>query len=81
MNNIIYEIFDTLNYSISGMEQADKMITDKIYHLVEPYKNSLTDNEMEELKNLLYSATFIAKRELFVVGFYFAVELLNMKRL
>lgn len=81
MNNIIYEIFDTLNCSISGMEQADKIITDEVHHLLEPYRDSLTDKEMEELSNLLYSATFTAKRELFVVGFYFAVELLNMQRL
>ena len=81
MNNILYEIFDTLNYSIYGMEQADKTITDEINHLIEPYKNTLTASELEELKNLLYNATFTAKRELFTVGFYFAIELLKIKNL
>ena len=79
MNDIIYEIFDTLNYKIYGMEQADRIITDEVHHLLEPYGDSLTDKEMEELSNLLYNATFTAKREMFAVGFYFAVELLNTK--
>ena len=80
MNNIIYEIFDTLNYSISGMEQAEKIIIAEVNHLLEPYKESLTDKEKEELTNLLYSAIFTAKRELFAVGFYFAIELLSRKQ-
>lgn len=81
MNNILYEIFDTLNYSIYGMEQADKIITDEVHHLLEPYRDSLTDKQMEELENILYNATFTAKRELFSVGFYFAIKLLKIENL
>ena len=81
MNNILYEIFDTLNCSICGMEQADKIITNEINQLIEPYISSLSDREIEDLKNLLYSATFTAKREMFAVGFYFAIELLKIKNL
>lgn len=81
MNNILYEIFDTLNYSIYRVKQADKTITDEINHLIEPYKNSLTASELEEIKNVLCNVTFTAKRELFTVDFYFAIELLKIKNL
>ena len=81
MNNILYEIFDTLNYSIYGMERADKIITDEVHHLLEPYRDSLTDKQMEEIENILFNATFTAKRELFAVGFYFAIKLLKIENL
>lgn len=81
MNNIIYAIFDTLVSDISNMEQADKIITEEVCHLLEPYKERLTAEEMEELSNLVFNCTYTAKRELFVVGFYFALELLLNRKL
>ena len=81
MNNIIYEIFDTLYSAIPNMEQADKIITEEVIKLLEPYQNQITDKELEELRNLLFTCTYTAKREVFAVGFYFALELILNRQL
>lgn len=81
MNNIIYTIFDTLVSDIPNMEQADRIITEEVCHLLAPYKERLTAEEMEELSNLVFNCTYTAKRELFAVGFYFALELLLNRKL
>lgn len=81
MNNLIYDIFDTLGNTLPGMEEADKIISEEIKRLLEPLKKTMTAKEWEGVQDILYSASYCSKREAFAAGFYYGISLLLDKRL
>lgn len=81
MNQFIYDIFETLVHNYPEMKMADKAITTEINNLLKPYKDQMTAEELETLRNMLFCVSYCSKREAFAVGFYYAVELLLNKKL
>lgn len=77
MNGLIYEIYDFMkNTELEGMNHADMKIEAEIKNLLEPLKDKLTNKEYEQLRNMMFSVSYTAGREMFAVGFYYAQDLL-----
>lgn len=80
MNRLIYEIFDTMKSSNTEcMDTALLNIENAVKNLLEPLNDTLTDEEYENLRDIVYGAAYAAEKEMFSVGFYFALDLLCKK--
>ena len=54
----------------------NKSTDEKVAELTAPYQQKLSDDEMEQLKSLLYAISLSAEQTGFEVGVRFAVQLL-----
>ncbi len=68
MNTLLKKIFDEFLSEEKDVIESGNQIDNEITNLIEPYKNKLSDNEIEELKTLLHQASYIGKLEGFRLG-------------
>lgn len=76
MFELIYALFEKLEEELPHMKQANEIITQKIELLLQPQEEKLQIKDYDELSDLLFLASHYTKRELFAVGFSYAISLL-----
>jgi len=76
MKELLYNIFDNIQDEIPGQEQADKKIIDDVNNEISIYEKQFPGYDWEALRDLCFSVIYTAKREWFVIGFYYATGLL-----
>lgn len=76
MKNLIEQIYKKIVYYDTEFVEAGKRIDEDINELIKPYKGKLSDKEIEELQNIVYSACYTAEFEGYVIGTKIAVKTL-----
>ena len=76
MNNEILEsIFCNTRDDFFATKALERVITNEIDELIEPFKE-LSPVQYEELKDLLFSSALSGEKQGFILGFKYAVHLL-----
>lgn len=76
MNKLLLKIFqNVICYERTTMER-NKIVDEEINLLIEPYKEKLCTEQIEELKNLLSSIALTAEQTGFEIGAQFVIKLL-----
>lgn len=76
MKELLKKIFNNV---ISQEEDAIKIlkhVDEEIDKLIEPYKEQFSDEQLEEIKDLMYGTALIAEQEGFQLGIFYAIKLL-----
>ena len=68
MKDLLKRIFADVISQEEDCVMTDKYIDTKVQLIVDNYKEKLTDDELEELRGLLYQVALIAEKEGFVLG-------------
>ena len=68
MKDLLKRIFADVISQEEDCVMTDKYIDTKVQLIVDNYKEKLGDDELEELRELLYQVALIAEKEGFVLG-------------
>jgi len=68
MKNLMERIFDEILYYEEDCSKTTQKIEKHIDELTAPYKDNLSQQDTEKLKDLLYSASKAAQQEGFILG-------------
>ena len=68
MKDLLEKVYKKVIYYEQEYTEAGRRIDEDVSKLVEPYKNKLNENEVEELQNLMYTANYTAMYEGFMLG-------------
>lgn len=68
MKNLLEKIYKNVIYYGEDYLKSGKRLDEEVSNLVKPYKNKLSDKEIEELQNLMYTACYTAQYEGFRLG-------------
>lgn len=73
MNNLFEVLFESLVQE-SRYEKADQLLTDEICRALEPYKETMSQAEYEQFRDLLFYISHMAMKQSFEIGFKSAVD-------
>lgn len=76
MKKLLYDIYENMAEKIPYWAEAEQIINDEVKMELTKYKGQISEEEWETLCELCFNATYVAKREWFIVGFHYAVEML-----
>jgi hypothetical protein len=68
MNKILNELFEIVINS-SKYEAAQQVLSDEICKSLEPYKESMSQEEYEQLRGIAFFVSHMAMKQSFVIGF------------
>ena len=75
MNELLKRIFTEVISREDDSFATDKYIDSKIQEIVDTYAENLNDDELEELRGLLYQVALIAEQEAFVLGMKYLLKI------
>lgn len=75
MNKKIEELFN-ISYNERDYAVADQILEMEISKILKSYEEQLPPNEYEKVRDILFSVSFIAKKQSFEVGFKVAVNIM-----
>lgn len=61
MNDLLEKIYNNVLVYENDVVKTSQAVDEEINRVVEPYKNQLHDNQLEELKSLLSSTALVAE--------------------
>ena len=76
MKNLLEKIYKQVIYYGQEQIKSGKVLDDEVSELIAPYRSKLSQQEIEELRNLMYSASYTAQYEGFRLGAKAIVNLL-----
>lgn len=68
MKNIFEQVYKQVIYYGQEQIKSGKRLDDEVSELVAPYRSKLSQQEIEELQNLMYTASYTAQYEGFRLG-------------
>lgn len=75
MNKILDELFEIL-INENNYEETQQIMTEEICKTIESYKESMSQSEYEQLRDILFYISHMAMKKSFTIGFKTAVTLL-----
>lgn len=76
MNDLLTKIYNNILVYDDEIININKAVDDEINQLIQTHKNSLTDYEIEELKDLLSSTALTSQQCGFKCGVKFIIKLI-----
>lgn len=76
MNKLLFKIYQNVICYEKDTIARNKMVDEEINSIIEPYKEQLCEEQLEELKNLLASIALTAEQTGFETGVQFVIKLL-----
>lgn len=73
MKNLFEELFESLAQE-SGYEKVEQILTDEICRALEPYKETMSQSEYEQFRDILFYISNMAMKKSFEIGFKSAVS-------
>lgn len=77
MNDLLTKIYNNILVYDDEVININKAVDDEINQLIQTHKNSLSDYEIEELKDLLSSTALTAQQCGFKCGVQFIIKLIS----
>lgn len=75
MSKLLDELFDIM-VNENNYHETQQLMTEEICKTLEPYKESLSQSEYEQLRDILFYISHMAMKKSFTIGFKTAVTLL-----
>lgn len=80
MKELLEKIYEDVLINEDEVKELRKEIDETVKQKVLPYKEKLTNEEIEELSHLLFSSNYIAEKVGFEVGIWFMLHLISSKK-
>lgn len=76
MKDLLEKLYKKVIYYGEEYIQSGKRLDEEVSKLLEPYRSKLSQSEVEELQNLIYTASYTAQYEGFRLGAKAVVNML-----
>ena len=77
MEQLLEEIYEKAIYASDMYNELNQKLDEEVETLIQPLKDQISAKELDELRGLIYSASFVAERQGFKLGVHVAVKFLT----
>ena len=74
MEQLLEEIYEKVVYASDEYNQLNQKFDEEVETLIQPLKDQISAEELDELRGLIYSASFVAEKNGFKMGVHVAVK-------
>lgn len=76
MEQLLEEIYEKVVYASDVYNQLNQKFDEDVETLIQPLKDQISAEELDELRGLIYSTSFVAEKNGFKMGVHVAVNFL-----
>lgn len=77
MERLLYEIYEKVVYASDAYNQLNQKFDEEVETLIQPLKDQISAEELDELRGLIYTASFTSEKNGFLMGVHVAVKFLT----
>ena len=77
MEQLLSEIYEKVVYASDIYNELNQRFDEEVESLIQPLKEKISAEELDELRALMYSASFVAEKNGFYMGVHVAVKFLS----
>lgn len=77
MEQLLKKIYEKAIYASDMYNELNQKFDAEVETLIQPLKDQISAEELDELRGLIYSAFFVAERQGFKMGVHVAVKFLT----
>ena len=77
MEQLLSEIYEKVVYASDIYNELNQKFDEEVGNLIQPLKEKISAEELDELRALMYSASFVAEKNGFYMGVHVAVKFLS----
>ena len=77
MEQLLSEIYEKVVYASDIYNELNQKFDEEVENLIQPLKEKISAEELDELRALMYSALFVAEKNGFYMGVHVAVKFLS----
>lgn len=77
MERLLSEIYEKVVYASDIYNELNQKFDEEVESLIQPLKEKISAEELDELRALMYSASFVAEKNGFYMGVHIAVKFLS----
>ena len=85
MERLLSEIYEQVVYASDMYNELNQIFDEEVENLIQPLKDQISAEELDELRGLIYSASFTAEKNGFYMGVHtamnFFTESLNVRKM
>ena len=74
MEQLLSEIYEKVVYASENYNRLNQMFDSEVEEMICPLKDRLTAEELDELRSLIYNASYTAEKNGFYLGVHTAVQ-------
>ena len=76
MEQILESIFDKIVFEGSLYNELGMKLDEEVDRVIEPYVDSLEEEQIEKLKAMIYTVSYTAEKQGFYLGMHMLLEIL-----
>lgn len=77
MEQLLSEIYEKVVYASDVYNELNQKFDEEVESLIQPLKEKISAEELDELRALMYSASFVAEKNGFYMGVHVAVKFMS----
>lgn len=77
MEQLLSEIYEKVVYASDVYNELNQKFDEEVENLIQPLKEKISAEELDELRALMYSASFVAEKNGFYMGVHVAVKFMS----
>lgn len=77
MEQLLSEIYEKVVYGSDMYNELNQKFDEEVETLIQPLKDQILAEELDELRGLIYSASYVAEKQGFMMGVHVAVKFLT----
>ena len=74
MERLLSEIYEKVIYASDMYNELNQIFDEEVENLIQPLKDQISAEELDELRGLIYSASFTAEKNGFYMGVHTAMK-------
>ena len=74
MERLLSEIYEKVVYASDMYNELNQTFDEEVENLIQPLRDKISAEELDELRGLIYSASFTAEKNGFYMGVHTAVK-------
>ena len=74
MERLLSEIYEKVIYASDMYNELNQIFDEEVEKLIQPLKDQISAEELDELRGLIYSASFTAEKNGFYMGVHTAMK-------
>ena len=77
MEQLLEEIYEKVVYASDMYNELSQKFDEEVEMLIQPLKDQISAEELDELRGSIYSASFVAEKNGYLMGVHVAVKFLT----
>ena len=77
MEQLLEEIYEKVVYASDMYNELNQKFDEEVEALIHPLKDQISKEELDDLRGLIYSASFVAEKNGYMMGIHVAVKFLT----